>query len=390
MPINTYAVTSTSDSNHVTNVYVTGTSNAVSSIDGVTPVGVVSATQTLVNSAGNTTVPLTVEADAFGPISGSASLSVVTAEAASVQDTKPYAPITLSYNINNVGYAATGGVSTSNSNVQNFGAPLSATFSAGSEIAPSALNGSSLSSFVGYVGSAGSLSSYANYVSTNTLATAGTVNSSNVYGVVGSEADILASTMLAASTTISMAWRARDNAENGSFLDPSYKTILPAGVKWLASDVVDIEGVGAASTAGDPTFAMQMSYDDGINTFLGGPPDTASVAGSYIAKLVNGKWENAVLADSTTGAYAVTGGTGSLTAFLQQYYVDDGYTLQELAGSWGVDLADQESWAIINCGSGDFAVVPEPSTFALLGAGAAGLFWYRIRRKKHRIKTLPV
>ena len=200
------------------------------------------------------------------------------------------------------------------------------------------------------------------------MATAGSVNSSNVHGVVGSEADILASTTFAASTTISMAWRARDNAENGSFLDPSYKTILPAGVKWLASDVVDIEGVGAASTAGDPTFAMQMSYDDGINTFLGGAPDTATVAGSYIAKLVSGKWENAVLADSTTGAYAVSGGTGSLTAFLQKYYVDDGYTLQELAGSWGVDLANQESWAIVNCGSGDFAVVPEPSTFALLGA----------------------
>ena len=39
-------------------------------------------------------------------------------------------------------------------------------------------------------------------------------------------------------------------------------------------------------------------------------------------------------------------------------------------GSWGVDLANQESWSIINNGGGDFAVVPEPTTFALLGAAA--------------------
>ena len=52
----------------------------------------------------------------------------------------------------------------------------------------------------------------------------------------------------------------------------------------------------------------------------------------------------------------------------------------QLVGSWGVDLTNQESWAIVN-GSGQFAVVPEPSTCVLLGAGLAGLLVYRAAAK---------
>ena len=95
------------------------------------PVGQVTVTQTLINGGGTITVPVTVEADALGPISGSASLSVATAEAASVHDTTAYAPVGMAYTISNVGWAATGGVSPTNSNVQTFGAPLSATFATG-------------------------------------------------------------------------------------------------------------------------------------------------------------------------------------------------------------------------------------------------------------------
>ena len=60
--------------------------------------------------------------------------------------------------------------------------------------------------------------------------------------------------------------------------------------------------------------------------------------------------------------------------------VTQGYSLDELVGSWGVDLANEESWTIVNSGGGQFAVVPEPSTLLLLSAGLAGLLVYRVRK----------
>ena len=56
--------------------------------------------------------------------------------------------------------------------------------------------------------------------------------------------------------------------------------------------------------------------------------------------------------------------------FLTDQYAK-GFTLADLVGSWGVDLSKQESWAIVNNGSGQFAVVPEPATLVLL-AGSVG------------------
>jgi len=389
-----YSVTSTSDSNHVTSVYVTGGSNgiadAVSTSDGTTLVGLVGVTQTLINSAGTTIVPVTVEAGNWGQISGSASLSVVTAEAASVHDTKAYNPVSVAYNIANVGYAATGGSDTvnNNPNKQLFGAPLSAPFNKGAQLSPSALGGSQLSSFVAYVGTAGTNSTAMNTVNTDTIwaarSSGGTVDSSNAHGTVGSQCDILASTALSSSATVTMAWRNRDNAENGSFTDPSWSTKLPTGIQWLNSDVVDIAGVPS-----DLTFAMQMVFDDGINVLLEHPSAPGTMDVSYIGKMVNGKWENAVAANNTNGIHRQTAVASSLSAFLQQQMGtgpgENGYTLDQLAGSWGADLSNpggvEYSWTIVNGGGGEFAVVPEPSTLALLGASVVGLLIYRVRRK---------
>jgi hypothetical protein len=131
------------------------------------------------------------------------------------------------------------------------------------------------------------------------------------------------------------------------------------------------------------TFAMEMSYDDQINVTLDNAPGT--IAGSYLGEYVNGKWENAVLnddadLDSSTGIHAQTSQNMSLTAFLNAQLAK-GYTLDQLTGSWGVDTTNHESWAIINNGGGQFAVVPEPSTCVLLGAAVAGALAYRVRRK---------
>ena len=113
-------------------------------------------------------------------------------------------------------------------------APLSAPFLKGSTSAPTAAGASYLSSAVVFVGSAGSASSYSNFVSTNTILSNGSgpgvVTKSNSAGPVGSECDILASTALGSSATVTMAWRSRNNSENHSGLDSSEQ--LPSGEQY--------------------------------------------------------------------------------------------------------------------------------------------------------------
>ena len=73
----------------------------------------------------------------------------------------------------------------------------------------------------------------------------------------------------------------RNNSENRRRLRSKAPRQLPEGVQWLTSDVVDIEGLPASGL----TYAMQMSFDEGINSVYRTFAATA-VAGSYIAKLV--------------------------------------------------------------------------------------------------------
>ncbi len=164
--------------------------------------------------------------------------------------------------------------------------------------------------------------------------------------------------------------------------------MLPAGVPALTSDIAEIGGMPSATA-----FALQISYDDRINTFLNGSSGSATVDDGYLVKLVNAKWVNAVSDNLSTGGFAQTAvalplenvydASGNLVTegFLEQQLAL-GHTMDDLVGSWGVNTTNQESWAIVNNGGGDFAVVPEPSTFALLGAAVAGLLAYRSRRRR--------
>jgi hypothetical protein len=386
-----YLVTSTNvnpDSDHASMVNVSGqTASAVSTADGVTAVGTVTAGQTLFNSGGTQAIDIAIQANSYGPTSGSTSLSVVSAEAASVQDNTHYASLPLVYNISNVGYAAVGGVDPSNASSQLLGAPLSGTF----------VGGSHLGSRVAATGNQGQ-NSVTSVYDGSTLSQQSAVTASNVTGTVGSQCDIFADPSMSGSYNVTMSWRARNADENGSAFvngnpaSTNWPTVLPAGVPALTSDVVEIGGLPSGVA-----YALQISYDDRINTFLNGSTGSATVQDSYVVKQVTNSsgdvmWENAVLDNTTSGSQAQTAvamplnnvydSSGNLVeeGFLNMEYAQ-GYTLSQLVGSWGVDLADQQAWAIVNSGGGDFAVVPEPSTFVLLGAAAAGLLVYRLRRR---------
>ena len=111
VPLTGYSVTSTGGSNNATIVRVTS-------------VGQVFA-DTTINHGGTVSVPLSIEVSGMGKVkySDSASLSVVTGEAASVHDTTNYPSLGVDYKVSaaNVGFAATGGP-VSGGTVQQFGA----------------------------------------------------------------------------------------------------------------------------------------------------------------------------------------------------------------------------------------------------------------------------
>ena len=259
---------------------------------------VVNATQTLVNSAGNTTVPRDDRGfDALGPISGSASLTVVTAEAASVQDTKAYAPVTLTTTSPTWATRPRAAVSPADGQRAELRrAARRRSFAQARQLARRRRQRLvALTSIVASAGAAGSISSLRITPAPTRWRSAGTVNSSNVLRhrrqrvrhprQHGAQQP---------ARPVTMAWRPKHRRERLMSRSADGDD-LPAGVQWLTSDVVDIEGV--PSTARPLPCKCRMTM---ASTRLGrASGTTASVAGSYIAKLVTtgpSAWENAVLA----------------------------------------------------------------------------------------------
>ena len=84
-----------------------------------------------------------------------------------------------------------------------------------------------------------------------------------------------------------------------------------------------------------------------------------------------------------------SGGSSLTTPYLEPLgtYLTNNPTLSADLGAWGVDTNNHTVWAIVNH-TGDFAVVPEPSTLLLLGVGAIGLLdGVRRHRSKRSIRN---
>jgi hypothetical protein len=235
----------------------------------------------------------------------------------------------------------------------------------------------------------------------------------------GSDAAILAGNFVSTSNgsvgTIVMKWRTRSQTE----MDKSAGTanILPTNAKYLASDVMQLSGQKPGYD-----YVLQMDFSnqvevptDQFNDILAGRAlflGELNGAGNGSASWVNAVHNNVPSTDglSAVGAYAwqpndgtsqsnkwVSGTTvsgqpflGSFEDFLDSTYVaQDGtvhhfyeHPLDQLRGTWGVDLSTDTAWAVLDNGGGIFAVVPEPGSIGLLVVGMVCLAFGVWRRRR--------
>jgi hypothetical protein len=185
--------------------------------------------------------------------------------------------------------------------------------------------------------------------------------------ILGSTATVLAgSNTSSETTTVTMQWRNRSEAEQpGTAQSPP----MPNDAAYLVSDVLDLQGLSGV-------FVLQMNYSPLVESrqdaLIDGPNGNL-----YLAWLnSDGHWVNAA-------NMSMTGGTDGLN----QVSLDTATSSPaDYVGDWGVDINDGTVWAVVDGLDGQFAVVPEPGTLALIGMGAVAVVPVLLRRKLKQMR----
>lgn len=340
-------------------------------------------TSTYLTMSGNS--PLTIPANDFAVV-GTASVSLLNyrnvTDVITVQDTTNLVNHTANAGII-IGWANAYGEYT-NTDRSKFGMPLSASLSLGGQ----------------YAG-------YHSKVITEGPVEFADINDGGVTNVltqaIGSSATIRMGKAVRddldnTSRFVSMQWRAPLTA--ASPLQPDGSSVNYAQPLTLASDVLRLSGM---TTVTEPTagsgrknsdlYVLEMDYDPSIaiestlelvwlDLGANGQPDNSDLwvtavtgnfdpDGSRLYEGIMSSWDDF---KNDTGDVRNQGGdSGAITDA----------NLADYLGSWGIDLVNNKIWAVLDYTDAQFAVmgepIPEPTSLAMLGLGAAMLLRRRRR-----------
>jgi autotransporter-associated beta strand protein len=173
------------------------------------------------------------------------------------------------------------------------------------------------------------------------MGTTGNFSSSFAGGQADTTAQILAGTS-SSNTELIMA-----------FSDTSLAT----------NDSVRISDVFSLTGSGSDVIVLQLNVA-GID------------ADNFLGWLSGSTWVNAVNGNVGSGSLA-----GAYTSSFADFVANNGgsFNATTMLGAYGVDVTGGSAWAVINHNS-DFAVIPEPTTWALLAASLTTLMVFRRRR----------